>query len=327
MQKRKLGRTDMDLSIVGLGTWAIGGGEWEFGWGAQDDRDSMKAIEKAVEEGINWIDTAAAYGFGHAEEIVGKAVKNLKNKPYIATKCGVVNAGDGKVFRTLKPDSIRREAEASLRRLGVDAIDLYQIHWPTPDAEIEAAWETMAGLVMEGKVRYAGVSNFSIEQLKRIEPIHPVSSLQPPYSMLRREVEAGLLQYCADHNIGVIAYSPMQKGLLTGKITVDWVAHLPGDDHRRRDTMFQEPDLSANIALADGLRRIAEAKEMTAAQLAVAWVLRRPEVTAAIVGARRPDQIEETVKAGDWILTEEEIAQVGSLLDARNNGLRSSVSK
>jgi len=325
MQKRKLGLTDMDLSIVGLGTWAIGGGEWEFGWGAQDNHDSTKAIEKAVEEGINWIDTAAAYGFGHAEEVVGKAVKNLRNKPYIATKCGVVNAGEGKVMRMLKPESIRREIEQSLRRLQVDAIDLYQIHWPTPDADIEAAWETMAQLVGEGKVRYAGVSNFSVEQLERIAPIHPVSSLQPPYSMLRREVEAGLLPYCADHNIGVIAYSPMQKGLLTGKITTDWVEHLPNNDHRRRDVMFQEPELSANITLADGLRQIAETRKMTAAQLAVAWVLRRREITAAIVGARRPDQIEETVKAGQWSLAEEEISRVESLLDERNNKLRSPI--
>jgi len=315
MRTRKLGWTDLNLTVVGLGTWAIGGGGWKYGWGPQDDRESKAAILRALELGINWIDTAPVYGLGHAEEIVGETLKELSDRPIIATKCGRAWDKDGNIFGRLKGESIRAEVEASLRRLKVDVIDLYQIHWPDPDEDIEEAWGTIADLVREGKVRYAGVSNFNVEQLRRIQPIHPVASLQPPYSMLRRDVEEELLGYCAEKDIGVIVYSPMQKGLLTGKFSRERVRSLPEDDHRRGDPNFQEPRLSINLKLVEGLRAIAEKRGRTVAQLAIAWVLRRPEVTAAIVGARRPSQIEETAPAGDWALSEEDIAAIDALLE------------
>ncbi len=324
MQTRKLGATELKLSAIGLGTWAIGGGGWEYAWGPQDDEKSISAIRHALDMGINWIDTAAVYGLGHSEEIVGKAVKGLRERPIIATKCSRTWGKDGKVSFCLKKESIRSEVEASLQRLDIDVIDLYQIHWPGPDEDIEEGWGTMAELVKEGKVRYAGVSNFSVEHLKRIQPIHPAASLQPPYSMLSRGVEEGLLEYCAANNIGGVAYSPMQKGLLTGKFTRERVQNLPEDDHRRRDPLFQGAALDATIELVDGLGSIAEKHGKTAAQLAIAWVLRRPEVTAAIVGARNPSQIEETVTAGEWTLSDEDIAVIEKLLEKRRKALNSS---
>jgi len=314
---RKLGWTDLNLSTIGLGTWAIGGGKWKFSWGPQDDRESISTIRRALELGINWIDTAAVYGLGHSEEIVGKAIRGLRDRPIIATKCERVWDKDGNIFGRLKKESIRSEVEASLKRLKIEVIDLYQIHWPEPDKDIEEAWTTLGDLIKEGKIRYAGVSNFNIEQLKRVQPIHPVASLQPPYSMLERGIEDKTLQYCSENNIGVIVYSPMQKGLLTGKFTRERVRNLPEDDHRRRDPRFQEPELSANLKLVEDLRSIAEKGGRTLAQLAIAWVLRRPEVTAAIVGARRTSQIEETVVAGDWVLSKEDIAVIKTLLDRR----------
>jgi len=314
---RKLGWTDLNLSTIGLGTWAIGGGKWKFSWGPQDDRESISTIRRALELGINWIDTAAVYGLGHSEEIVGKAIRGLRDRPIIATKCERVWDKDGNIFGRLKKESIRSEVEASLKRLKIEVIDLYQIHWPEPDKDIEEAWTTLGNLIKEGKIRYAGVSNFNIEQLKRVQPIHPVASLQPPYSMLERGIEDKTLQYCSENNIGVIVYSPMQKGLLTGKFTRERVRNLPEDDHRRRDPRFQEPELSANLKLVEDLRSIAEKGGRTLAQLAIAWVLRRPEVTAAIVGARRTSQIEETVVAGDWVLSKEDIAVIKTLLDRR----------
>lgn len=321
MHTRRLGLTDLHLSSIGLGTWALGG-VWQYGWGPQDEQESVAAIRRALELGVNWIDTASAYGLGRSEEVVGRTIQGLVEKPIIATKCGRVWNETGEIFGNLKRESIRAEAESSLTRLKIDTIDLYQIHWPDPDEDIEEAWEAMVELVKEGKARYLGVSNFSVEQLNRIQPIHPVASVQPPYSMLARGVEADLLAYCAANNIGVIPYSPMQKGLLTGKITRERVRNLHESDHRRRDSNFREPRLSANLELVDALRVVAERRGKTLAQLAIAWVLRRPEVTAAIVGARRASQIEETVGVGEWVLSQEDTGFIEALLDDHQRTLK-----
>lgn len=321
MHTRRLGLTDLHLSSIGLGTWALGG-VWQYGWGPQDEQESVAAIRRALELGVNWIDTASAYGLGRSEEVVGRTIQGLVEKPIIATKCGRVWNETGKIFGNLKRESIRAEAESSLTRLKIDTIDLYQIHWPDPDEDIEEAWEAMVELVKEGKARYLGVSNFSVEQLNRIQPIHPVASVQPPYSMLARGVEADLLAYCAANNIGVIPYSPMQKGLLTGKITRERVRNLHESDHRRRDSNFREPRLSANLELVDALRVVAERRGKTLAQLAIAWVLRCPEVTAAIVGARRASQIEETVGVGEWVLSQEDTGFIEALLDDHQRTLK-----
>ncbi len=318
MKRRRLGYTDLKLSPIGLGTWALGGGGWAFGWGPQDDEESVATIRYAFEQGVNWIDTAPVYGLGHSEEVVGRTIKGLCDKVIIATKCGLVWDERGKISGRLKRKSIRHEIEASLKRLDIEVIDLYQIHWPDPDQEIEEAWSTMADLVKEGKVRYIGVSNFNVEQLERIRPIHPIASLQPPYSMLNRGIEDELLNYCQAHDIGVIVYSPMECGLLTGKYTEESIQNLPEDDWRRtKNPHFQEPELSANLKLVEELRPIAEKNNRTIAQLAIAWVLHRPEVTAAIVGARHPSQIEETVLAGEWALSQEDIAAIKVLFKER----------
>ncbi|MGN6545471.1 MAG: aldo/keto reductase [Aureliella sp.] len=314
MKTKQLGNTDLELTRIGLGTWAIGGGNWKFAWGPQDDGDSIRTIRRALDLGINWIDTAPVYGLGHCEEVVGQALEGLSQRPIVATKCGRVWDEQRQISARIKRESILAEVEASLRRLGIDVIDLYQIHWPQPDEDIEEAWEAMTSLVKAGKVRYVGVSNFNRQQLQRILPIGPVASLQPPYSMLMRGIEAEVLPYCAEHQIGVVVYSPMQKGLLTGKVTRQWVDKLAEDDHRRNDPNFQEPKLSANLALVEGLKTIAARSGKTPAQLAIAWTLRRPEVTAAIVGARRPDQVDELVAAGDWELSQEDAAAVEQLL-------------
>ena len=314
MRTRKLGWTDLELTTIGFGTWAAGGSGWRFSWGYQDDRESIRAIVHACEIGINWIDTAAVYGLGHSEEIVGKAIKQLSKRPIIATKCSRVWDSDGTISGSLKKDSIRRELEDSLRRLDIEMIDLYQLHWSVPEEDIEEAWEVMRAFIAEGKIRYAGVSNFSVAQLARIQKLHPVASLQPPYSMLKRDVEHELLGYCGKNDIGVVAYSPMQKGLLTGKFTRERADNLPDDDHRRNDPLFRDPVLSANLKLAARLGEIARRYDRTAAQLAIAWVLRRTEVTAAIVGARRPSQIEETAAAADWVLPDEVIGEIDLLL-------------
>ncbi len=315
MQTRKLGYSDLNITNIGLGTWAIGGGGWKFAWGPQDDKESIAAIHKAIDIGINWIDTAALYGLGHSEIVVGKAIKDMKEKPIIATKCCRCWDEKRKIFNSLKKESIRSEVEASLKRLRVDVIDLYQIHWPIPDEDIEEGWDTIANLIKEGKIRYGGVSNFSVEQLKRIQPIHPIASLQPPYSMLDRGVEEGLLDYCKKNNIGVICYSPMHRGLLTGKFSKERVANLPNDDHRRKNMQFQEPQLSVNLQLVEALRPIAGKNNITLAQLAIAWVLRKKEVTAAIVGARSQSQIQETAASGDVKLAEDDIKTIEKLLD------------
>jgi len=316
MQKRQLGNTDLKLTTVGLGTWAMGG-PWQFGWGPQDNNEAIAAILAALDEGINWIDTAPVYGLGHSEELVGKALKQISEKPLIATKCGLLWNEKKEKVSCLKRKSIREECHASLKRLGVEVIDLYQMHWPEPERDVEEAWEEMAKLADEGKVRHLGVSNFNVEQIKRVRKTYKVASLQPPYSMLHREVEDEVFGYCARNNIGVVAYSPMQRGLLTGKFSQERLAGLPLDDHRRRNPDFHDPQFTATLQLVDQLRPIAERNGKTLAQLAISWVLRRPEVTAAIVGARRPEQIAETAPASDWDLSKEDIEEIEQLLAER----------
>lgn len=330
MQKRKLGFTDMELTTVGFGAWAAGGGNWEWGWGPQDDGESIAAIQRGLDLGINWIDTAAAYGLGHSEEVVRQALQGRGDRVFVATKCSLVWDGrtDGIVDHRLKAWSVRQEAENSLRRLGVDVIDLYQIHWPNPDEDIEEAWTEIARLVEQGKVRYAGVSNFNLEQIQRIQRIHPVASLQPEYSMLERTVEQELLAYCAEQQIGVIAYSPMASGLLTGKYTRANVDSIAPDDWRRKfSEHFREPALTSNLALVEKLEEIARRFGRNPGELAVAWVLRRPEVTAAIVGARRPSQIEQTVSASDWSLPADVVDEIESLLAVREVQLAAQTSQ
>lgn len=322
MRKRKLGWTNEELTVIGLGAWAMGGGGWAYSWGPQDDRESIATIQRALDLGINWIDTAAVYGLGHSEEIVGNAIRGRRDQVFLATKCGLVWDERGNISGRLKAWSVRQELEASLRRLQVDVIDLYQIHWPNPDEDIEEAWTEMAKMVEEGKVRYIGVSNFDVGQMERVRAIHPVASLQPPYSMIRRGIEKEILPYCAKHNIGVIAYSPLASGLLTGKFTRERLAQLTPDDWRRRGNAFQEPELSANLEFVDALKAIAERYGRPVSHLAIAWVLRRPEVTAAIVGARRPGQIEETAGAADWDLPPEALGEIESLLGRREARLR-----
>jgi len=306
MQTRKLGYTDLELTTVGFGAWAVGG-PWLYGWGPQDDDESIATILRAMEAGVNWIDTAPIYGHGRSETVVGRALKQMSQKPLIATKCGLCWDEKSERIPRLKARSIRAECLDSLRRLDIETIDLYQIHFNQPSEDIEEAWTEMAKLVEEGKVRFIGVSNFTVEQIRRIQKIHPVASLQPPYSMLHREVEEELLEYCGQNDIGVVAYSPMQRGLLTGKFDAERVANLPEGDHRKANPDFREPQFSATMELVEQLRSIAERNGRTCAQLAISWVLRRPEMTAAIVGARRPDQIVETARASDWNLSEEDI--------------------
>lgn len=304
----------MNLTRVGLGTWAIGGGNWAFSWGSQDDEQSIATIHHALDLGISWIDTAAVYGLGHSEEIVGRAIKGRSEHPYVFTKCSLVWDQSRQVGNSLKADSVRRECEASLRRLGVDAIDLYQIHWPNPEPEIEEGWAAMAELKREGKVRHIGVSNFNVAQMERLQRIAPVETLQPPYSPIDREIEREILPYRQQHNIGVIVYSPMASGLLTGRMTRERVSNLEQDDWRRNDKRFQEPQLSQNLQLVELLRRIGERHHVSPGAVAIAWTLRHPAVTAAIVGARRPEQIDETVPAANLQLTGEDIAEIDSFL-------------
>ena len=320
MRTRRLGNTDLELTVVGLGTWAIGG-PWQYGWGPQDENEAIAAILKAIDLGINWIDTAAIYGCGHSEELVGRALKQTKIKPIIATKCSLLWNDKREKIGCLKAESIRKECEESLKRLGVEVIDLYQMHWPDPEKDMEEGWGEMARLQKQGKVRYIGVCNYNTAQLDRIRKIAPVASLQPPYNMNNRGVEKDLLGYCAKNNIGVVTYSPMQRGLLTGKFSKKRLTELAPDDHRLKSGDYQEPEFSATLALVDKLRPIAKRNKRTLAQLAIAWVLRRPEVTAAIVGARKPSQIAETAPAADWILTKNDIAEIEKLLAERENKL------
>jgi aryl-alcohol dehydrogenase-like predicted oxidoreductase len=299
------------------------GGPWLYGWGPQDDDESIKTIMRAMDEGINWIDTAAIYGHGRSESVVGRALKQMSRKPLVATKCGLCWDEQNERIPRLKAQSIRAECHDSLRRLGIDTIDLYQIHWNQPEEDIEEGWTEMARLVEEGKVRYVGVSNFEVGQIQRIQKIHPVASLQPPYSMLHREVEDDLLDYCGTNDIGVIVYSPMQRGLLTGKFDAERVANLPEGDHRKASPDFQQPQFDATLQLVEQLRPIAERNGRSLAQLAISWVLRRPEVTAAIVGARSPQQIIETAPASDWDLSEKDIDEIEQLLAEREERVKS----
>jgi aryl-alcohol dehydrogenase-like predicted oxidoreductase len=311
---RTLGNSDLHLTPIGYGAWAIGGGNWEFGWGSQDEGEAIAAIERALDSGLNWIDTAAVYGLGHSEEVVGKALKGRAKKPLVFTKCSMRWDENRQIYRSLKAASLQEEVEASLRRLGVDTIDLYQIHWPNPEDEIEEGWETLAKFKEQGKVRYIGVSNFSVAQMKRIQAIAPITSLQPPYSLLNRNVEAEILPFCQANHIGVINYSPMVSGLLTGKMTAERIRNLPEDDWRKRSANFQSPKLERNLALVELLRQIGQQHGVEPGVVAIAWTLRQPAITAAIVGARRPDQVDGVLPAATFRLSESEILRIESWL-------------
>jgi aryl-alcohol dehydrogenase-like predicted oxidoreductase len=306
----RLGATGLEVTRVGLGAWAIGGGGWEHGWGPQDDDESIAAIRYALDRGINWIDTAAVYGFGHSEQVVGRALEGLAERPYVFTKASQLEGPDHRVVHSLKRDSILREAEDSLRRLGVDAIDLYQIHWPIPDEDIEGGWAAFAELRDRGLVRHIGVSNFDVEQLGRIQQIAPVETLQPQYSLIERGAEREILPFAEHNGIGVIAYSPMGSGILTGAMTRKRVANLPEDDWRGHDRRFNEPQLSRNLDLVERLKRVAERYDATPGAIAVAWALRHPAVDGAIVGFRRPDQVDPILPATTLELTDEDAAEL-----------------
>lgn len=318
MQTRRLGNSDLDITPVGFGAWAIGGGDWAFGWGSQDDADSIATIREALDLGINWIDTAAVYGLGHSEEVVAKALEGVANRPYVFTKCARVWDANRQIGKSLKADSIRRECEASLKRLKVDVIDLYQIHWPEPPEDIEEGWQAVQQLKKEGKIRWAGVSNFSAEQMVQIAKHGPITSLQPPYSMVRPEVEQSILPYCQQHNIGVISYSPMASGLLTGAMTRERFAALPPDDWRKKgvNKQFAEPLLTRNLNLVELLKAIGGRHGKSPGEVAIAWVLRHPAVTGAIVGARKPGQLRGLAGAADWRLTPAEVAEIDAFLKA-----------
>jgi len=309
MKTRQLGNSDLMITPIGFGAWAIGGSGWEFGWGEQDDKQSVAAIHRALELGINWIDTAAVYGMGHSEKVVALALRSWSGpRPYVFTKGGLRWDEQGYVHRSLNPASIRQECEDSLRRLNVDVIDLYQIHWPTE--ELEEGWTAMARLQKEGKVRWIGVSNFNVEEMRRAQEIAPITSLQPPYSLVHREIEQKILPYCRSEKLGVIVYSPMASGLLTGAMTRERADALPSSDWRSRDAEFQEPRLSKNLALVERLRRVGERHGRSPGQIAIAWALRNPTVTGAIVGARNAKQVEGNVGAADLSLANEEIAEI-----------------
>ena len=307
---RKLGNSDLNLSAIGVGAWAIGGGGWAFAWGAQDDNESVEAIQAMIAKGVNWIDTAAVYGFGHSEEIVGRAVKGLSEKPYLFTKCARRWNDKGEILKVIKRESVMEECENSLKRLGVDTIDLYQMHWPEPDEDVEEGWGAMAELQKQGKVRWIGVSNFSVAQLKRAQAIAPVTSLQPPYSMITADVGHEILPYCLAQNIGTIVYSPMKAGLLTGAMTKERAENLPADDWRRRNPSFQEPDLSRNLALVELLRELGAAHGRSPGEVAVAWALHNPAVTAAIVGVRSAKQVDGVIGALDFRLTDRDFTLI-----------------
>jgi aryl-alcohol dehydrogenase-like predicted oxidoreductase len=316
LQTVKFGKTGMEITPIGFGAWAIGGGGWAAAWGPQDDDEAVGAIRRAVELGVNWVDTAAVYGLGHSEELVAQALKSVpeSERPYVFTKCSLVWDGGGDISNVLEKDSVKRECEESLRRLQTDVIDLYQIHWPRPDEYIEEGWEAMAELKDEGKVRHIGVSNFDVSQMERIAEIAPVETLQPPYNMLNRGVEEEILPYCWENDTGVIVYSPMRSGLLTGKMTPERVANLPSDDWRRNAQDFQEPRLSRNLELVELLEEIGADHGFSPGEVAIAWTLRQPAVTAAIVGGRRPDQVDGIIGAAELRLSEDELDRIESFL-------------
>ncbi len=319
MQSRTLGNSDLKITAVGYGAWAIGGSGWQFAWGPQDDNDSIAAIHRSLELGVNWIDTAAVYGLGHSEEVVGRALKSWPGqRPYVFTKCVRRQDESGQLRTILKSKSIREELEGSLRRLQVETIDLYQIHWPpNPDSsDLEEGWMTLANLQREGKVRWIGVSNFNVDQLRRASAIAPITSLQPRYSLIHREVESEILPYCERHGIGVIVYSPMGSGLLTGAMTRERVAKLPEDDWRKRHPDFMEPNLSRNLSLVGILEQIARKHGRSPGEVAIAWTLQNPAVTGAIVGARNAKQAEGVMRAADLHLSGDEILQIAEFFAA-----------
>jgi aryl-alcohol dehydrogenase-like predicted oxidoreductase len=309
METKQFGNTDMHITRIGFGAWAIGGGNWAFAWGPQDDGEAIAAIKRAVEAGMNWIDTAAVYGLGHSEELVGKAIKGMNPMPYIFTKCGLVWDEHRITSQNLKAASIRKECEASLKRLDIDVIDLYQVHWPV-EADVEEAWDTLAQLKSEGKVRFIGVSNYNVEQMKKCQAIAPVSSLQPPYSLISRDYEKEILPFCKENNIGVIVYSPMASGLLTGNMSRERIASMPADDWRRNSPYFKEPALTKHLALAEKLKAIGKKYGRSAGEVAIAWTLRNPTVTAAIVGGRSAAQVDGIIKGWDVPLTGADLAEM-----------------
>ncbi len=313
---RILGNSDLHITPIGFGAWAIGGGDWQFAWGPQDDNDSIAAIRRALEMGVNWVDTAAVYGLGHSEEVVARALEGVSPKPYVFTKCSRRWGSDRIIYGSLKPASLAEELEGSLRRLRLESIDLYQIHWPNPEEEIETAWKALERFRQQGKIRWIGVSNFNVEQMRRIQKIAPITSLQPPYSMLRRGVEEEILPYAQANGIGVINYSPMVSGLLTGKMSAGRVVAMPADDWRRNGVEFNEPRLSRNLRLVETLREIGNAHGVTPGVVAIAWTLHHPAVTGAIVGGRNPRQVEETTPALDFRLSEQEFRSINTFLDA-----------
>ena len=314
METRQLGKSDLNITPVGYGAWAIGGGGWQFGWGTQDDNDSVAAIHRALELGVNWIDTAAVYGLGHSEEVVARALKEWSGaKPYVFTKCGLRWDEQGNIQKNLHADSICRELEDSLRRLNVETIDLYQIHWPPEDSnspDLEEGWSILSALQKQGKVRWIGVSNFDVKQMRRAQSIAPVTSLQPPYSLINRGVEEDILPYCLREEIGVIVYSPMASGLLTGAMTRERAARLPKDDWRASDPEFREPRLSRNLSLVEQLREIGKRHGRPPGEVAIAWTLRNPAVTGAIVGARTARQADGVMRAGEFQLSDKEINEI-----------------
>ena len=318
MRTTQLGNSDLEITPIGIGAWAMGGGGWAFAWGPQDDRDSIAAIHAALDRGINWIDTAAVYGLGHSEEVVAQALQGRSRKPYVFTKCARIWNERREIGKSLKEASIRREVEASLRRLKADVIDLYQIHWPEPDGEVEEGWSTMAKLKAEGKVRHIGVSNFNVAQMSRAQAIAPITSLQPPYSLISPEIEDSILPYAAANNIGVIVYSPMKSGLLSGAMTRERIAGLPSDDFRRGTPNFKEPLLTRNLELAELLREIAKRHGRTTGEVAIAWTLRNPSVTAAIVGMRSAKQVEGLIGAADLRLSAQELAEIELFRNGHN---------
>jgi aryl-alcohol dehydrogenase-like predicted oxidoreductase len=310
LKTTELGHTGLQITRVGFGAWAIGGGGWEFGWGSQDDEESIAAIHRALEQGVNWIDTAAAYGFGRSERVVGRALDGLSERPYVFTKCSLLEGQGRTVRHSLRRDSILREAEASLERLGVDAIDLYQIHWPIPEADIERGWAALAELKNRGLVRHIGVSNFDSGQLRRIGQIAPVETLQPQYSLIERDVEREILPFAEHEGIGVIVYSPMGSGMLSGGMTRARVDRMPEDDWRKHDPRFNEPQLSHNLDLVERLTAVAGRYDTTPGAVAVAWTLRHPAVDGAIVGFRRPDQVDPILRAANLELTDEDVNEI-----------------
>ena len=316
MKTRKLGYTDLELSVIGVGCWAMGGNQtgWQYSWGFQDDQDSISSIRAMLDHGVNWIDTAAVYGLGHSEEVVAKAIEGRRDEVIIATKCGLVWNEQDEVSNYLAADSIIQECEASLKRLNIDVIDLYQIHWPNDEEHFEEGWIAVQKLIEEGKIRYAGVSNFSIEQMDFCAKHGKIASLQPPYSLLRRQIEGAIMPYCKENEIGIVAYSPMTSGLLTGKWTKEKVAALPDDDFRKGTQLFQSPKFEMVMDFIDKLRPIAERLNATLPQLAIAWVLRRPEMTSAIVGVRNIDQVKDVVKAAEIEIDKESLKEIDASL-------------